>query len=232
MKNYDIKCATADLSLKQKVKFSMHRLAYLVSNMYSRVSKGYNVKVEELKKSIKIASEQAEIEKEAVAEEKAANIEERIQAKEEAIVQVKQSAVIPDNDKSYIVKGHAEDIDALREKQAKVLTAPRKLLISKIFLQKLIVNRKNKIIQRREDKAIEKELNNIPSVEEEHSVNDIGYAKRRYIELNNEFYECDARIKKVKEEMIKLVNQYGLTREMVEENLENRQDIETTEKTK
>lgn len=220
MKNYDIKNATAELSLKQKIVVIKKRLAFLVSNMFSRISKGYNTKVQELKASIDSVRQVAEIEKQAIVKEKLDNIEEKIQVKEDVATQVKQNSEIPDNEKGYIVKAYEDDIESLRNKQTRVSAAPRRLLISKIFLQKLIINKKNKIAEKRMFKKIEKELNNITNIKENMSINNIDDAKNKYIELNNKRLELEDRSNKIKQEMIDLVRQYGLTKDMFEETTE------------
>lgn len=217
MKNYDIKNATSDLSLKQKIVVSKKRLAFLVSNMFSRISKGYNAKIQELKTSFENVHQEAETEKKEIVKVKLDNIEEKVETKEEAIIQVKQSNELSNNEKNYIVKAYEDDIESLREKQVRVSAAPRRLLISKIFLQKLVANRKNKIVQKRINKKIEEKLSNVPDVEEKMPINSVEDAMRAYIEYNNERIELDERIKKIQQKIRDLVSNYGLTKDMFEE---------------
>lgn len=232
MKNYDIKSATAELSLKQKIVVSGKRLAFLVPNMFNRIGKGFSGKI----KQFKVHKEETQVEDKnteknamleeakaqvsAVNYEKAASIEEKIQNKEEKVVEVKQNENISDNVKNYIIKAYESDIDNLREKQARVSSSPRRLLISKIFLQKLIANRKSKIIKNRQDKKIDKELKKAESRE----VSSIDDAKLKYVALNNkrmqlmeQMKKTQNEIKEIQESMMSLVNDYSLTKDMFEE---------------
>lgn len=268
MKNYDIKIAETGLSLGQKIVFKSRKIAYLVPNMFSRLYKGFLKMVKAL--GAKIADSTADVRssiseavsdaaKEAVEarEEynvnKIAKINEKVEKKEEAVAAVKQNENISDRDKNYIIKGYESDIERLRNKTIKVANAPRRLLISLVFIQKLFTNRK-----KRKAKAAQAFFDRIPSVnagtneiqvpennldmstqnvddpvatptpvEVDLSKNeDMDIAIGKYIEINSRKIELEERIRKDQEELDmykaeleKLVEQYGFTREDVEQRI-------------
>src|SRR5574344_1896383 len=176
MKNYDIKSATADLSLKQKIVLKEKRLAFLVSNMFKRVSLGFTIKknlleanlankrVENAEKEIEKREAIAPLREEAVAQRdaivarKIIPIDEKIGNKEAAIDKVNNNDNIDADTKRYIIKAYKKDIEKLEAQKSRVSRSPRRLLISAIFLQKLVVNRKNKLIKTIEDRIVEQQV--------------------------------------------------------------------------
>lgn len=220
MKNYDIKNAAAELSVGKKIKVGAKRIAFLVPNMFGKLRSGFKRKISlsASKFNIEEAKEQAQIVKEEVVEEKVAKIDEGIQAKEQAMEQVQAATNLDEKMKAYIVKEYASDIAKLTEKRARVSSTPRKLLISTVFLRKLVTNRAKKFIDDRAEKKLEKNLDktideqlaNMPSFEEakiEKPVETVEDAMQKYIDLNNERL-------RIQEEMTELVQKYGLTKEM------------------
>lgn len=230
MKNYDIKSATAELSTTQKIVVNAKRIAFLVPNMFNKLSGGFRKKVENFKSSVDVQNALAEAEevKNEVVENKIVAIEEKIERKEEAVAQTQADEAIPEKTKNYIVKAYEADIEELNKKAIRVEYAPRRLLISTVFIQKLFTNRR----KRKEQERIEKVLSNVPTVEpvkEEAPtavVNDVEAAKEKYLSLNNDRLEymdemksIKAKIVSIQAEMTSLVNEFGLTKEMFEENL-------------
>lgn len=239
MKNYDIKNATVELSIEKKISIKVKRIAFLVPNMFSKLRSGFAKKASLLKKSmvsikqgtaepIAQAVSEAKVVREEAIEQKVAKIDEKIERKEDAMVQAKSMNNINDNVKSYVIKAYESEIERLYKRKARVSTSPRRLLISTVFLQKLIVNRKRKFVanlaQRQEMKVEEKELKNLVNNLEDVSnapkkVSTVDEAKTRYIELNNKRLELVEQEKKIREQLTKLVQEFGLTKDMFTEEM-------------
>ena len=183
---------------------------------------------------------------------KVAQINETVAKKEEKVAEVKTNANLSDNEKNYIIKAYESDIDRLRNKTIRVANAPRRLLISTMFIQKLFTNRKKRKAERKaaEIARAEEMLRELPTVDEVTPVvetttpvaeptpvvepvaetKDGDAAIQRYIELNNQrnnildekrvaqerLAAAEASLTRCQAEMQKLVNEYGLTQDMVE----------------
>lgn len=238
MKNYEIKNATAELSIEKKISIKVKRIAFLVPNMFSKLRSGFIKKASLLKQGMESikqvvaepvaqAVSEAKVVREEVNEQKAAKVDEKIERKEDAMVQVKKMDTISATNKNYIVKAYESEIERLYNRKARVSTSPRRLLISTVFLQKLIANRKRKFIanrvEKKEIKAEEKELknivNNLEDISKAEKVTNVEEAKARYIELNNQRLELLEKDKKIREQLTKLVQEFGLTKDMFAEEM-------------
>ncbi|HPF82776.1 MAG TPA: hypothetical protein PLV83_01205 [Bacilli bacterium] len=217
--NYDFKLATDGLSTAQKIKVNSKRLAFLVPNMFSRLKSGFTKKTKDMVsesgeevgkvKTLVSSPAFAEVKEEAVAEATeitAAKIEEvqnkidEVTAKRE---EIRADESIPLKESMCIIKAYQSDIDKLVSKKMKMSAAPKKLLISTIFVQKLIENRKK---------------HKINDVEvEETQDNKIQKAMDKYIELNNKRLDYLEQLNEIQAEMKQLVTENGLTKEMFEE---------------
>lgn len=231
MKNYEIKSAVAELSLKQKVAVGGKRIAYLVPNMYNRVKNGFVAKAKALKasmvnayentkdaivnnESVQTAMVQAQAVREERVEEQVGNYQQKIERKEEAVVDVKANENVSDTAKSYIIKAYESDIERLHNKQLRVSNSPKRLLISTAFIGKLVSNWRKK----RQDAKMQRELEQIPQVEETNNL-DVEAAKEQYLVLNDQRLDLLEQINAIQNQMQKLVKDYGLTREMFEEQM-------------
>lgn len=298
MKNYEIKNAMAELSAKQKIKINSRRIAFLVPDVFRKLTKGFLKKAAltgqvvigtvalgvgaavngigaagkaigngaktlgtNIADAVKAAAEEAVQVRDEYNDNKVSDINERVDKKEEKVAEVKTNANLSDNEKSYIVKAYESDIEKLRNKTIRVSNAPRRLLISKVFIQKLFGNRKKRKEERKaaETARAEEILRGLPKVgdstpvaepvapvaeetpvmpiepvapvvEPETETKDVDAAVQRYIELNNErnnilderklaqdkLAAAEVGLTRCQEEMQRLVNEYGLTQEMVE----------------
>lgn len=256
MKNYEIKNATANLSLNQKIVVSGKRLAYLVPHMYTKVLGGFKrlsklpgkavegvgtiaTKVEGAianSESIQTALKDAQTVRDDLAAKQVANYEEQRTQKEESVAAVEVNEKISETEKKYIIKAYETDIQRLKEKSARVANAPRRLLISTVFIGKLISNSRKKRIN---DKVTQK-LESIPPMQtsapevqqaapvapvtapvEPVVSNTVGtvqtqeQAKEKYLDLHNQAML-------IQQQMADLAQNFGLTREMFQENQRTR----------
>lgn len=246
MKNYEIKNATADLSLNQKIVVSGKRLAYLVPNMFNKVLNGFK-KMSKIpgkvldgvsniatnignsiaeSSSIQTALQDAQIVREDIAAKQIAGYEEKRAQKEEAIAAIKVNENLTNEQKSYIIKAYETDIQRLQSKSARVSSAPRRLLISTVFIGKLISNSRNKRINNK----VAQKLESIPNVEtnapvaqdSQEAVQTQEQAKERYRQLDDQRLSYLEKVRIIQEEMTNLVKEYKLTREMFEETQKTR----------
>ena len=116
-----------------------------------------------------------------------------------------------DNNKNYVAKAYLADIESLSRKPKRSVAAPKKLLISKIFVQKLIANRMKAIETVNKKKEEELVLQEQPS-----AVDLQQEAALKYIALNEKLQELVKTADEVKSQMITLAKEHGLTRTMVE----------------
>ena len=145
MKNYEVKYATKEFA-GGKVKISNKRLAYLVPNMFGKLKSGFFKKVSSI---VAVYQEEMQNNNPVVSE---TPIQEPIVENKEVVAAVvneqpkpevsspEVSAPINDN-KNYVAKAYLADIESLSRKPKRSVAAPKKLLISKVFVQKLIANR-------------------------------------------------------------------------------------------
>ena len=214
MKNYELKYATKEFAGKQ-VKITTKRLAYLVPNMFGKLRNGFFKNINSI---IAVYQEENQVQQpvaqapisEPIVENKAVveNVVNQAPAVEAASPAVSQSA---NDNKNYIAKAYLADIENLSRKQKKSVAAPKKLLISKVFVQKLIANRMKAIETLNKKK--EEEL----VLQEQPSAADIQHeAALKYIELNEKLKELVKTADEVKSQMISLAKEHGLTRTMVE----------------
>ena len=221
MKNYEVKYATKEFANK-KVKISNKRLAYLVPNMFGKLKNGFFKKVSSI-----IAVYQEEMEPKAPIVEETPVVQEPIVENKEVVQAVineqpKQETPSPEvsspkveapvnDDKIYIAKAYLADIESLSRKPKRSVAAPKKLLISKVFVQKLIANRMKAIETVNKKKEEELVLQEQPS-----AVDLQQEAALKYIALNEKLQELVKTADEVKSQMITLAKEHGLTRTMVE----------------
>ena len=214
MKNYELKYATKEFAGKQ-VKITTKRLAYLVPNMFGKLRNGFFKNINSI---IAVYQEENQVQQpvaqapisEPIVENKAVveNVVNQAPAVEAASPAVSQSA---NDNKNYIAKAYLADIENLSRKQKKSVDAPKKLLISKVFVQKLIANRMKAIETLNKKKEEELVLQEQPSAADfQHE------AALKYIELNEKLQELVKTADEVKSQMISLAKEHGLTRTMVE----------------
>lgn len=234
MKNYEIKSAMAELSVKQKLKVNSGRIAFLVQDVFRKLKSGFSKKIVAISNAVNQAASDAVEVRDAYNANKIANINETVDRKEEKVAEIKTNANLSDADKNYIIKAYESDIEKLRNKTIKVANAPRRLLISTMFIQKLFANRKKKKAEKQAARVARAEemLNGLPTIDEETPVveKDVDSAIQRYIELNNERNNildekraaqerldlAEVKLTRCQDEMQRLVTEYGLTQEMVE----------------
>lgn len=205
MKNYEIKSAMAELSAKEKIKINSRRIAFLVPDVFRKLTKGFLKKaalagqvaigtvalgvgavghgiatagkaigngVQNLAANVSGAVKEAANDAVQARDEyntnKIASINETVERKEEKVAEIKTNANLSDNDKNYIIKAYESDIEKLRNKTIKVANAPRRLLISTMFIQKLFANRRKKKAERKaaEIARAEEMLRELPTVDE------------------------------------------------------------------
>ena len=214
MKNYELKYATKEFAGKQ-VKITTKRLAYLVPNMFGKLRNGFFKNINSI---IAVYQEENQVQQpvaqapisESIVENKAVveNVVNQAPAVEAASPAVSQSA---NDNKNYIAKAYLADIENLSRKQKKSVAAPKKLLISKVFVQKLIANRMKAIETLNKKKEEELVLQEQPSAADLQQE-----AALKYIELNEKLQELVKTADEVKSQMISLAKEHGLTRTMVE----------------
>ena len=214
MKNYELKYATKEFAGKQ-VKITTKRLAYLVPNMFGKLRNGFFKNINSI---IAVYQEENQVQQpvaqapisEPIVENKAVveNVVNQAPAVEAASPAVSQSA---NDNKNYIAKAYLADIENLSRKQKKSVAAPKKLLISKVFVQKLIANRMKAIETLNKKKEEELVLQEQPS-----AVDLQQEAALKYIALNEKLQELVKTADEVKSQMITLAKEHGLTRTMVE----------------
>ena len=215
MKNYEVKYATKEFA-GGKVKISNKRLAYLVPNMFGKLKGGFFKKVSSI---IAVYQEEMQANSPVVSE---TPIQEPIVENKEVVAAVvneepKKEVSSPevsapvDNNKNYVAKAYLADIESLSRKPKRSVAAPKKLLISKIFVQKLIANRMKAIETVNKKKEEELVLQEQPS-----AVDLQQEAALKYIALNEKLQELVKTADEVKSQMITLAKEHGLTRTMVE----------------
>ena len=214
MKNYELKYATKEFAGK-RVKIATKRLAYLVPNMFGKLRNGFFKNINSI---IAVYQEENQVQQpivETPINEPIVENKEIVQTvvNNEPKVEASSPEAQPVNDnKNYIAKAYLADIESLSRKQKKSVAAPKKLLISKVFVQKLIANRMKAIETL--NKKIEEEL---VLQEPQPSAADLQQeAALKYIELNEKLQELVKTADEVKSQMISLAKEHGLTRTMVE----------------
>lgn len=223
MKNYDVKSSVMDLGKISKITITGKRLAYLVPNMFNKITSGYGKKIViYLSSQVKPEPVQVEV---PVASVMPATVNQIAQNTESTTVknpnmqsEAKNNAdttfsEATDKIKNYIVKVSPMDIDYLRSKQLRVVSIPRKLLISTVFIQKLILHRVNSTNSHFNDnKKIDSPVSSIPVVKQ---INPKDAGIVRYVELMNKRKEALVTKQQCEKEMTELVNEFGITLDMV-----------------
>lgn len=202
MKNYELKYATKELNDAKivTVKLTNKRLAYLVSNMFNKMKNGFAKKINPI--IVVYQEEQSKVVNEEVKPEPA--------PAEVPKVESQPAPSVVDDSKNYIIKAYLADIEALSRNKKALIQAPKKLLISKLFVQKLIANRMKNI------ETLNKKTSNPEETKQTSFVNAQEEAVYKYISLNDEMKDLIKQIEDKKAQMVSLAKEHGLTRTMVE----------------
>ena len=233
MKNYDVKSSTLDLTTKSKITVEGKRLAYLVPNMFNKITSGYGKKIAAYISSNAVAvvepvqSSTPAITPEvvpAVVETNIHNIdvdqtkpfsnEAKVENAEKTTTVENTTPEVSEKVKNYIVKVLKADVDYLKNNQLRVAGLPRKLLISTVFVQKLLTHRFNATNSSLEvEKAEPVVPAKTPEVAAPVDTKEAGVAK--YVELMNKRKEAIVAKQACEKEMTELVNKFGITLDMV-----------------
>ncbi len=233
MKNYDVKSSALDLTIKSKITVEGKRLAYLVPNMFNKITSGYGKKI-----AVYLSSRVAEaetvpnnipaaIEPKPVSTAPEVNVvktdvdqvnsipnEAKIENVEKPAPAESPASEVSEKVKNYIVKALSIDVDYLKNRQLRMSGLPRKLLISTVFVQKLLTHRNNAI---NANLAVKKEEPVVPTKAPEVQApvdnKETGVAK--YVELMNKRKEAIVAKQACEKEMTELVNKFGITLDMV-----------------
>ncbi len=229
MKNYDVKASAIDLATKSKITVEGKRLAYLVPNMFNKITSGYGKKLLAYISLNVAAVEPAPVVNTNIApepvktepQEAQVNIVATVvnenpatQEENKSIDVAKNNPEVNSKEKNYILKVLQTDVDYLINKQKRIVGAPRRLLISTVFVQKLLAHRANSI---KENFDLAKKLSTVPSepikVEVPVDPKEAGVVK--YVELMNKRKEAITIKQACEKEMTELVNEFGITLDMV-----------------
>lgn len=232
MKNYDVKSSTIDLNTKSKINVQGKRLAYLVPNMFNKITSGYGKKIAIYVSSQTVAapapvqssvppvkpevtatipSNEPKID---VAQTNPISNEVKVASEEKTTTVENKAPEVSEKAKNYIVKALSIDVDYLKNRQLRVSGSPRKLLISTVFVQKLVTHRFNAIKANLEARKVEPVVpDKKPEVAAPADTKEAGVAK--YVELMNKRKEAITIKQTCEKEMTELVNKFGITLDMV-----------------
>ena len=208
MKNYDIKLLAMDLSNVSDIRVSGKRLAFLVPNMFNKITSGYS------KKTSAYLLEHPELVKqeEVVTKVTTPEVTSPITTPEvnNTPVVKEEEAITPAvvKEKAYALKILPADFEFLKTKSFTVTSPARKLLISLVFAEKLLSNRSKHI------KVEEQIVPTITPVEVE-SVDPVLMGVKKYVELMSKRKSLIAEKQACEKEMTDLVNEFGITLDMV-----------------
>ena len=207
MKNYDIK-NIAELGTK-KISEKGKRIAYLVPNMFLRINGGFNKLMAPYAGVVEESKAQAIEARDVANDNKAQAIEEKREAQIDQYDALRGNTAPTAVIKKYVL---AKSIKHLENKVYKSLEAPRRLLISTVFLGKLIANTSKRYEEIEEAKE---EVN-------EQVTTNYGDPVDYYFELQDKLRAKEAEVQELKEQMVSFVKTSGITREMVEERKKSR----------
>lgn len=233
MKNYDVKSSTLELTTKSRINVQGKRLAYLVPNMFNKITSGYGKKIAAyiasktvavnepvqnstpiVKPEVAIPVVQPTVTKIDVNQTKPSIAEVKPESTDKPIVVEKTTPEVAEKVKNYIVKALSIDVDYLKNRQLRVSGSPRKLLISTVFVQKLVTHRTNAVKANIEVKKEEPVVPvKTPEVDAPIDTKEAGVAK--YVELMNKRKEAIIIKQTCEKEMTELVNKFGITLDMV-----------------
>lgn len=237
MKNYDVKSSTIDLTTKSRTNVQGKRLAYLVPNMFNKITSGYGKKIAVYMSSNTVAAPEvvapAPVQSSIppVKPEGTAAIqtnepkidvnqtnpilsEVKVASEEKTTTVENKTPEVSEKVKNYIVKALSIDVEYLKNRQLRVSGSPRKLLISTVFVQKLVTHRFNAIKANLEVRKVEQIVpDKTPEVAAPADTKEDGVAK--YVELMNKRKEAITIKQTCEKEMTELVNKFGITLDMV-----------------
>ena len=194
MKNYDNKSAVEDFTNKETTKVNK-RVAFLVPNMFNRVSKGFL-------KNKPVATIETPVVEETPVQEVSTPVVENVQPVQE-VPTVQQNV----ENVSTVQQEQTEKNYSLKKLIQKITTTDnnqRRLLISSVFLQKLLTN-------------VKMRLESVQQVVEEVKTGETALenAINRYHELMDERTNHINEIKNIERELTGLVQEFKLTQEQV-----------------
>jgi len=232
MKNYDVKSSAQDLTIKSRITVQGKRLAYLVPNMFNKITSGYGKKIAAYMSSKTVvvpapvqisipavrpvapATIQSNETKMDVNQANTVPNEVKVASVEKTTTVENKAPEVNEKAKNYIVKALSIDVDYLKNRQLRVSGSPRKLLISTVFVQKLLTHRFNATKANLEVKKEEPIVpNKKPEVAAPLDTKEAGVAK--YVELMNKRKEAIIIKQACEKEMTELVNKFGITLDMV-----------------
>jgi len=232
MKNYDVKSSAIDLPINSRITVQGKRLAYLVPNMFNKITSGYGKKLMAYMSSKTVAAPEPvqssipSIEPDTTAidqtNETKIDVNQTTQIPNEVeIASVEKTTTVENKEsevnekvKNYIVKALSIDVDYLKNRQLRVSSLPRKLLISTVFIQKLVTHRLNASKANLEVKKEEPVVpTKTPEVAAPIDTKEAGVTK--YVELMNKRKEAIIIKQTCEKEMTELVNKFGITLDMV-----------------
>lgn len=220
MKNYDVKSSKLDLITKSEITVTGKRLAYLVSNMFNKITSGYSKKTailvnSNVQESTVISNAATSVIKEDAVKIEAGENTVSINGNQSNIEVEKpknENIEVSEKTKNYIIKALQLDIDYLKNNHFHITSVPRKLLISTVFVQKLVAHRTNVVKTNIEVKK-EEPIVVIKTPEFLVDTKEAGVAK--YVGLMSKRKEAIAAKQTYEKEMTELVNKFGITLDMV-----------------
>lgn len=214
MTSCDLKLIMEDLAVK-KTSVSSKRTAYLVPNMFNKIVSGYSKQKSSVNVQTQIAPDKSEV--------------------------IKTEQI----EKKYEVKALPSDVNLLKTSSIKMLGEPRRLLISTVFIQKLFSHRLKEInanatknnqpsiepsvapviptavpvapvVPTTSEVDVDNSINKTVEKAVEVTNNDpIKDAVKKYVELMNIRKQALLEKQRCEKEMTELVNQFGITLDMV-----------------
>jgi hypothetical protein len=232
MKNYDVKSSTIDLTTKSRINVQGKRLAYLVPNMFNKITSGYGKKIAAYMSSQTVAAPapvqssvppvKPEVTTTIPVNEPKIDVnqtnpisnEVKVTSEEKTTTVENQAPETSEKVKNYSIKALSIDVDYLKNRQLRVSGSPRKLLISTVFVQKLVTHRFNAIKANLDARKVEPVVpNKEPEVTAPADTKEAGVVK--YVELMNKRKEAITIKQTCEKEMTELVNKFGITLDMV-----------------
>ena len=235
MKDYDVKYAT--IAFTNNSNITGKRLAYLVTNMFNKHKSGFKKQIAPVVETYIAQNEELptitpmtdvtpvmpdipEMVAPMIEPPVVPNPQPVVAPTIEQPVEVAPAAPI-DNSKPYVVKIEANDLTNFRTKPKQVTSTPSKLLISTVFINKLINNRVSALnaanvpLTVQTPVQVEETLPGLEMLEESPKENKLEIAIQRYLELNNQRREALKSVNDFEAEMANLVKENGITLDMV-----------------
>lgn len=203
MKNYEIGLSK---NLDNKTIVSKNRkLAFLVEQVYLKLKSGYQrmeTKLGEVQVDVAETKEDARIVRDAYNEGVSARINNVVETKEQELKEVQNTG------KPYTVLVKESEIALLKKQAVKEATAPRLLIISEVFISKLIANRQRKMIN-----DLEVKVNNEPLPVTNNEIDPVD----EYMELMDRRAALLAEKAEIEAKLVALAKSGKVTQDMINE---------------